>query len=217
MNFQTAPSLFTFWGQYWVCYSTGVTDWVGVHVNILPFEEWLKILPKTSLAVWHRAIKSMQIHLAIEIHNKKLHKLACFHLSTLGICNAYFNIGHIVGMFYNWPDCFYSWGLRANWNVSGKLSMKLAIVIPLPTGSGQKFTFAFLTLVMYIVLLTCWVTFKTTSRIIIVTIIIRVNFYCWFILLFLFLLITGVLIIRDCHWLLFTCVTLYRSKEQSKF
>ena len=39
------------------------------------------------------------------------------------------NIGHVVGMFYDWPDCFYSGGLGANRNVSCKLGMKLAINI----------------------------------------------------------------------------------------
>ena len=61
---------------------------------------------------------------------RKLHKLVRFYLSTLGICNAYFNIGHVVGMFYDWPDCFHSRGLRANRIVSGKLGMKLAIICP---------------------------------------------------------------------------------------
>ena len=51
---------------------------------------------------------SHQVNLAIEIpNNRKLHKLAHFHLSTLGICNAYLNIGHVVRMFYDCLDCFY--------------------------------------------------------------------------------------------------------------
>ena len=29
------------------------------------------------------------------------------HLLCVGICNAYLNIGHVVGMFYDWPDRFY--------------------------------------------------------------------------------------------------------------
>ena len=28
------------------------------------------------------------------------------HLSTLGICNAYLNICHFVGLFFDWPDIF---------------------------------------------------------------------------------------------------------------
>ena len=31
-------------------------------------------------------------------YNRKLHKLA-YHLSASGICNAYLNIRHVVGMF----------------------------------------------------------------------------------------------------------------------
>ena len=38
-------------------------------------------------------------------------------MSTLGNCNAYLNMGHAVGVFYEWPDCFYS---GANRNVSDK-------------------------------------------------------------------------------------------------
>ena len=80
---------------------------------------------------------SYQDKLVIEIPNirqsvkckRKLHKLARFHLSTLGICNAYLNIGHVVGMFFDWPDCFYSVGLGANRNVSGTLALKLAITM----------------------------------------------------------------------------------------
>ena len=59
MYFQTAPVVVYFWRQYWVCHSTGVVDLVGVYVNISPFEEWLKIWSKTSLVMWHRAIKSI--------------------------------------------------------------------------------------------------------------------------------------------------------------
>ena len=44
------------------------------------------------------------------------------------------NIGYLqclfkfkaVGMFYDWPDCIYWGGLRANRNISEKLGMKLA-------------------------------------------------------------------------------------------
>ena len=60
MFFKQHPWLFTgWWRQYLVRHSTGVTDWVGVYVNISPFEEWLKIPSKTSLVMWHRAIKSI--------------------------------------------------------------------------------------------------------------------------------------------------------------
>ena len=59
MFFKQHPWLFTGWHQYWVCHSTGVTDWVGVYVNILPFEKWLKISSKTPLVMWYPAIKSI--------------------------------------------------------------------------------------------------------------------------------------------------------------
>ena len=67
---------------------------------------------------------SYLVNLPIEI---QLHKLAPFHLSTLGICNAYLNIGHVVGKFYDWPDSFYLGGFGANRNVLGKLGVILAI------------------------------------------------------------------------------------------
>ena len=73
-------------------------------------------------------VSSYQVNLAIEIHNLTENYIACFYLSSLGICNAYLNIDHIVGMFFDWPDCFYSGGLGDNRNVSGKHGMKLAIV-----------------------------------------------------------------------------------------
>ena len=62
MFFKQHPWLFTgWWHQYIVRHSTGVgvTDWVSVYVNILTFEEWLKISSKTSLVMWHRATKSI--------------------------------------------------------------------------------------------------------------------------------------------------------------
>ena len=50
---------------------------------------------------------SYQVNLAIENPNMtKLHKLAHFHLSTLGICNAYLNIRNVVGKFFDWLDIF---------------------------------------------------------------------------------------------------------------
>ena len=58
MFFKQHPWLFTGWlRQYLVRDSTVVTGWVGVYVNILPFEEWLKISSKTLLVMWRRAIK----------------------------------------------------------------------------------------------------------------------------------------------------------------
>ena len=60
-------------------------------------------------------------------YNGKIHKLAHKHLSPLGISNTYLNIVHVAGMFFDWPDYYYSGGLRNNPNVSGKLGMKLAI------------------------------------------------------------------------------------------
>ena len=51
---------------------------------------------------------------------KLLEPTIFFNLVTL------FQIGHIVGMCFDWPDCFYSGWLRANWNISGKLGMKFA-------------------------------------------------------------------------------------------
>ena len=51
---------------------------------------------------------SYQVNLAIEIPNitENYHKFAHFHLLTLGNCNAYVNIHHIVGKFFDWPDIF---------------------------------------------------------------------------------------------------------------
>ena len=55
-------------------------------------------------------VSSYQAILAIEIPDitENYTKFAGFHLSTLGIYNAYLNIqvGHIVGMFDDWPACF---------------------------------------------------------------------------------------------------------------
>ena len=60
---------------------------------------------------------SYQVNLAKEIPNiTKIYINS--HVFTLGICNAYLNIRHVVGkFFFDWPDIFYSGGLRANWNV----------------------------------------------------------------------------------------------------
>ena len=57
MNFQTAPLCLQ--SEVSIENITGpvTRDCVGAHVNTSPFEEWLKISPKTSLAMWHRAIK----------------------------------------------------------------------------------------------------------------------------------------------------------------
>ena len=60
-----------------------------------------------------------------------MHKLTRFHLSTLAICNAYLNIRHVIGLFIDWPDIFNSGGLRAKPNMTGKVGMKLAIVVSL--------------------------------------------------------------------------------------
>ena len=51
---------------------------------------------------------SYQVNLAIKNpkYNRKLHKFARFHLSTLGICNAYLTISHVVWKFFDWPDIF---------------------------------------------------------------------------------------------------------------
>ena len=43
----------------WLFTGWRVTYWVSIYVNISPFEKWLKILSKTSLVMWHRAIKSV--------------------------------------------------------------------------------------------------------------------------------------------------------------
>ena len=89
-------------------------------------EEWLKISPKTN---WRCGIElSSQSSDKNSSYNRKLRKFARFRSSTLGFCNAYLNIGHDVGMFDDWPDCF---RFGANRNVSGKLGMKLAIGIEL--------------------------------------------------------------------------------------
>ena len=49
-----------------------------------------------------KVASSYQVNLSIEIPNitKKIHKLAGFHLSTLGIGNAFLSIGHVVGKFF---------------------------------------------------------------------------------------------------------------------
>ena len=71
---------------------------------------------------WQCGIKlSSQSSDRNSLYNRKLHELARFHLSTLGICNAYLDC-YLIGQI-----CFYSGGLGANQNVSGKLCMKLAI------------------------------------------------------------------------------------------
>ena len=53
-------------------------------------------------------VSSYQANLAIEIPNitENYTKFARFHSSTLGICNAYLNIGHFVGMLDNWEYYF---------------------------------------------------------------------------------------------------------------
>ena len=45
---------------------------------------------------------SYQVNLVIEIPNitETYINFAHFHLSTLGVCNAYLNIRHIVGKFF---------------------------------------------------------------------------------------------------------------------
>ena len=63
--FSNSTWLFTGWRQYWVRHSTGVTDWVGVYVNISPLEEWLKISSKISGNV----ALSYQVNLAVDIPN----------------------------------------------------------------------------------------------------------------------------------------------------
>ena len=72
---------------------------------------------------------SYHVNVAIDILKiaEKIHKLALLHLSSLGSCNAYLNIGYVAGMFFDWLDCFYSGGLGANQNILGKLYMKLAM------------------------------------------------------------------------------------------
>ena len=76
---------------------------------------------------------SCQYNRAIEIPNiSKIYifiKFARFHLSTLGICNAYLDKRHVVGKFFLFAQIiFKSEGLIAYRNVSGKLCMKLAII-----------------------------------------------------------------------------------------
>ena len=75
---------------------------------------------------------SYQVNLAIEIYNItqnyiNLHIFTCRQWVSANY--AYLNIRRIVGtlFFFDWPDIFYSGGLGANRNVSGKLGMKLAI------------------------------------------------------------------------------------------
>ena len=50
---------------------------------------------------------SYQLNLTIEISNiSKNYINSHFHLSTLGIINAYLNIRHVDGLFLDWPDIF---------------------------------------------------------------------------------------------------------------
>ena len=54
---------------------------------------------------------SFQVNHAIEIPNItgnyiNSHFFTC--QTKLGIYYAYLNIGCVVGMFFDWPDCFYS-------------------------------------------------------------------------------------------------------------
>ena len=73
---------------------------------------------------------SYQVNLVIKNPNITYNYIICtFYLPTLGSCNAYLNIRHVVGMFLIGQILFYLGGLGANRNVSGKLSMKLAINI----------------------------------------------------------------------------------------
>ena len=51
---------------------------------------------------------SYQVNLAIGIPNIIENHINShvFTLSTLGICNAYLNMRHVVGKFFDWPDIF---------------------------------------------------------------------------------------------------------------
>ena len=63
-------------------------------------------------------------------NNRKLHKLACSHLSTLGICNAYLNIRQVFGCSLIGQIFFFiREGLELIGTYRGKLGMKLAIVL----------------------------------------------------------------------------------------
>ena len=66
MNFQTA--LLCLQSEVSIKNITGpvTLDWVGVHVNISPFEEWLKISPKNIIG---SVASSYQANLVIEIPN----------------------------------------------------------------------------------------------------------------------------------------------------
>ena len=61
---------------------------------------------------------SYQVTLAIETENYiNSHVFTCRH--WVSICNAYLNIRHVVGKFFDWPDIF----LMGR----GKIGMELAI------------------------------------------------------------------------------------------
>ena len=50
-----------------------------------------------------------------------------FSLVIIRYLQCLLNMGHVVRMFFHWQDFFYSGELGASGNMSGKLSMKLAI------------------------------------------------------------------------------------------
>ena len=90
----------------------------------------MKIDSKSLQNIIGNVASSYQVNLAREIHN-----LARFHMSTLGICNAYSNILHVVGIiFLIGQICFYLGGLGANRNMWGQLRMKLAMAATLIYG-----------------------------------------------------------------------------------
>ena len=53
---------------------------------------------------------SYQVNLAIDIPNitENYINSHVFHLSTLGICNAYLNIRHVVGKFFSIGQIFFN-------------------------------------------------------------------------------------------------------------
>ena len=54
------------------------------------------------------------------------------HLFTFNFwyLQCLFKYSHIFGMFFDWPVCLYSEWLGADWNMLGKLGMKLASYYP---------------------------------------------------------------------------------------
>ena len=123
IEYVTAPVSLTESGFMWTCHH-------------------LKNSSKSRQNIIGNVALSYQVNLAVEnpyifarllssqSSGRKSLYIRTFHLPTLGICNAYLIIRHVVGRFFFSLArfFFYSGWLGANRNVSGILGMKLAIV-----------------------------------------------------------------------------------------